>query len=267
MKNRSVPTDTILPHVTYRDIPAAIAWLSRAFGFAEHYRYGDPVSGAQMHLGNAWLMLDGPLPHRTIPAESGAGTQSLTIFVEDVETHCERARAAGAKILEEPHETVYGEWQYAAEDLDGHRWLFSRHLRDVSPSAWGAVVSNAAEAERTIELDPGSIGYLQIPATDTDASATFYAKMFDWKVDAESAGFEAPGLFGQWIEDRPPSANAGVLIWIEVLDIDATLMAARDCGGDILEPPTADGPRWIAMVRDPAGNALGVVQHDRHLAL
>ena len=38
-----------------------------------------------------------------------------------------RTKAAGAKILEEPHETEYGEYQYAAEDLDGHHWLLSRH--------------------------------------------------------------------------------------------------------------------------------------------
>jgi uncharacterized glyoxalase superfamily protein PhnB len=54
------------------------------------------------------------------PAKLGYGTQSLTVFVEDAETHFEKAKAAGAKILEEPHETVYGEFQYAAEDLDGH---------------------------------------------------------------------------------------------------------------------------------------------------
>jgi hypothetical protein len=49
--------------------------------------------------------------------------QSLTVFVEDL------------------HETVYGERQYGAEDLDGHHWLFSRHARDVSPEEWGATVS------------------------------------------------------------------------------------------------------------------------------
>jgi hypothetical protein len=48
----------------------------------------------------------------------------------------ETAKAAGAKILEEPHETEYGEYQFAAEDLDGHHWLFSRQARDVSPADW-----------------------------------------------------------------------------------------------------------------------------------
>jgi uncharacterized glyoxalase superfamily protein PhnB len=59
-KNRSVPTDTILPHVVYQDVGVAVAWLCKTFGSIEHYRYGDPagpISGAQMHLGNAWIMV------------------------------------------------------------------------------------------------------------------------------------------------------------------------------------------------------------------
>ncbi len=74
------------------------------------------------------------------PRQLGYGTQSLTVFVDDVDAHYVRAKAAGAKILEEPHETEYGEYQYAAEDLDGHHWLFSRHAKDRSPEEWGAVV-------------------------------------------------------------------------------------------------------------------------------
>ena len=138
LKNRSVPTDNILPHVAYHDIEAAIAWLTATFGFKEYYRYGDPISGAQMHLGNAWLQLHRAKPGHSSPAKLGFGTQSLTIFVEDIETHFARTKAAGAKLLEDLHETVYGELQYAVEDLEGHHWLFSRHARDLSPEEWGA---------------------------------------------------------------------------------------------------------------------------------
>jgi uncharacterized glyoxalase superfamily protein PhnB len=74
-----------------------------------------------------------------VPREIGFGTQSLTVFVEDVDGHYARAKAGGAKIVEEPHETEYGEYQYAAEDLDGHHWLFSRHARDRAPEDWGGV--------------------------------------------------------------------------------------------------------------------------------
>jgi uncharacterized glyoxalase superfamily protein PhnB len=72
------------------------------------------------------------------PVELGFGTQSLTAFVDDVDAHFQNAKTAGARILEELHETEYGERQYGVEDLDGHHWLFSKHARDVSPEEWGA---------------------------------------------------------------------------------------------------------------------------------
>jgi uncharacterized glyoxalase superfamily protein PhnB len=147
IKNRSVPTDILLPHVVYQDVPEAIAWLTRTFGFKEHYHYGEPAQGAQMHLGNAWVMLRQARPGSGTPAQLGSATQSLTVFVEDVDGHFQRTKSAGAKIVEELHETEYGERQYGVEDLAGHHWLFSRHARDVSPEEWGAKV-----AERWIAL-------------------------------------------------------------------------------------------------------------------
>jgi uncharacterized glyoxalase superfamily protein PhnB len=140
MKNRSVPADVILPHLVYQNVAEAIAWLNRVFGFTEHYRYGDPVQGAQMHLGNAWIMLSLAREGRKSPAQAGVWTQSLTVFVDDVDAHFEKAKSAGPKIVEDLNETMYGERQYGVEDLEGHHWLFSRHARDVSPGEWGATV-------------------------------------------------------------------------------------------------------------------------------
>jgi uncharacterized glyoxalase superfamily protein PhnB len=140
-QNRSVPVDTLLPHISYARLAEAINWLGAVFGFLEHFRYGDPVAGAQLHLGGAWIMVNSARPGQTSPMEAGCMTQYLTIFIDDVDGHYRRVRAAGAKIVEEPHETVYGEYQYAAEDLEGHRWLFSRHARDLSPADWGATIA------------------------------------------------------------------------------------------------------------------------------
>jgi uncharacterized glyoxalase superfamily protein PhnB len=138
LTNRSVPTDILLPHIFYRDVSAAIEWLEHVFGFVEHYRYGTPVSGAQLRAGSGWIMVAearGPGP-----AELGYGTQCLTVFTEDVEAHFLRVKTAGGRIVEDLHETVYGEFQFAVEDLDGHRWIFSRHARDLSPDEWGAQI-------------------------------------------------------------------------------------------------------------------------------
>jgi uncharacterized glyoxalase superfamily protein PhnB len=142
MKNRSVPTDIILPHVVYQDVAAAIAYLSATFGFEEHYRYGDPASGgAQIHLGDAWVQLRSAREDGKSPAQAGCWTQSLSIFVADVEAHYARAKSAGAKFAEELHETVYGERQYVAVDPEGHSWLFSQHAHDASPEEWGATLA------------------------------------------------------------------------------------------------------------------------------
>jgi uncharacterized glyoxalase superfamily protein PhnB len=134
----------MLAHITYQNVPDAIAWLTKTFGFIEHYRYGEPggaVSGAQMHLGEAWIMLRSARPGEVSPMQVGHSTQSLTVFVEDVDGHYERTKSAGAKIVEELHETCYGERQYGVRDLDDHHWLFSRHARDVSPAEWGATIA------------------------------------------------------------------------------------------------------------------------------
>jgi uncharacterized glyoxalase superfamily protein PhnB len=140
MKNRSVPVDTLIPHIIYKDLPAAIEWLSRAFGFREHYRYGEP-SGAQMHLGNAYIMVRSARSGDATAKPGTEQTASLTVFVEDVDAHFRQAKSAGAKIVEELHEVMYGEKQYGVEDLEGHHWLFSQHVRDVSPEEWGAKVA------------------------------------------------------------------------------------------------------------------------------
>jgi uncharacterized glyoxalase superfamily protein PhnB len=137
MKNRSVPVDTLLPHIIYKNLPAAIEWLGKAFGFREHYRYGKP-GGAQMHVGTAYIMLRSARPGDATAKPGSEQTASLTVFVDDVEAHFRQAKSAGAKIVEELHEVMYGEKQYGVEDLEGHRWLFSQHIRDVSPEEWGA---------------------------------------------------------------------------------------------------------------------------------
>ena len=174
LSNRSVPTDTLLPHIVYPDVAEAIVWLTKTFGFTEHYRHGEPegsVNGAQLHLGNAWIMLTKAREGRAAPAELGFGTQSLTVFVEDVDGHFQTAKSAGARIVEELHETVYGERQYGAEDPAGHRWLFSRHVRDLSPEEWGAAVSHSVRL--TPQISP------MLAVADGDAAVSFYAKAFD----------------------------------------------------------------------------------------
>lgn len=268
IENRSVPPDTVLPHVMYRDVDKAIAWLSKAFGFSEHYRYGDPTSGAQVHLGNAWIMLRKARDGSVSPAKLGYGTQSLTVFVDDLEAHFQGAHAAGAKLLEDLHETEYGELQYAAEDLDGHHWLFSRHVRDRSPGEWGATVAQAAY--RLALLCRPRLCYLEIPAVDARESAAFYEKIFGWNIrhrDRARPSFDdATGnISGAWVTGREPSPDPGLLPYIWVDSIDATLTQVAGLGGVVVEAPFPHSPGSAsssATFRDPAGNVIGLHQEN-----
>ena len=121
--------------------------------------------------------------------------------------------------------------------------------------------NDEADAARVSDMRDGQICYLQIPALDLMTSAEFYEKVFGWRIERPYPSFESPGLIGQWVTDRAPAPNAGPLIWINVSRIDDTLESVRTSDGEVIEPPSPDGPRWLATIRDPAGNALGIAQH------
>jgi predicted enzyme related to lactoylglutathione lyase len=268
IENRTVPTDVLIPHVVYDDVEEAIEWLGRTFGFEEHFRYGEPVSGAQLHLGKAWIMLSQLREGRGIPAKLGAWTQSMTVFLDDVEGHYGRAQAAGAKIVEQPHETGYGEFQYAAEDLAGHLWIFSRHAKDLSPSDWGATIAKKTATSRLELMPRPRVCYLEIPAVDAHASAAFYEKVFGWNIrhrDTARPSFDdANGsVSGAWVVGRKSAGQGGLLAYVWVDGIDAVLKAIAASGGTVAEGVHHEEPgsaSWIARFRDPAGNLMGLYQ-------
>ncbi|MGH7836500.1 MAG: VOC family protein, partial [Candidatus Binataceae bacterium] len=259
--------DTILPHIVYQDLVGAIAWLGAAFGFREHYRYGAP-NGAQVHLGNAWMMLRQAREGSASPAKLGYGTRSLTVFIEDVEAHYQRAKAAGAKIVEEPNTTEYGEFQYGAEDLEGHHWLFARHARDVSPDAWGATIVESAH--RVGLLRRPRFCYVEIPAVDVRRSMEFYEKVFGWNIrhreTARPSFDDATGnVSGAWVTGRAGAREPGLLPYIWVDRIEGTLARVTANGGATVMAAQADSPGGsclIATFRDPAENLIGLYQEN-----
>ncbi|HEX3873527.1 MAG TPA: VOC family protein [Solirubrobacteraceae bacterium] len=118
------------------------------------------------------------------------------------------------------------------------------------------------QSRRPDGLAHGQVVYMQIPALDPIESAEFYGRVLGWTVDPPETGFEAPGLIGQWVTDRPPAADAGLLAWIHVDRLEETLELVSAGLGDVVEPPSADGPvRRLATIRDPAGNLVGLVDH------
>ena len=122
----------ITAYLYYQDVAAALDWLTRAFGFHERMRTPGAegrIVHAEMELADGVIMLGCPGPEYRNPKRLGQVTQSLYVYVDDVDKHFRRAKEAGARILEEPADQFYGDRRYGAEDAEGHLWYFA------SPSA------------------------------------------------------------------------------------------------------------------------------------
>ena len=115
------------------------------------------------------------------------------------------------------------------------------------------------------KLGNGKICYLEIPATDVVRSSAFYQAVFGWQVrrrgDGHLAFDDAVGeVSGTWVTGRPPSTEAGLLVYIMVDDAAATVQSVLANGGDIIQPIGIDAPEITARFRDPGGNVLGIYQ-------
>ena len=126
--------------ISYEDVARAIDWLGGAFGFREHgerFTDGDGrVTHAELELDGATVMLGWPGPDYRSPKRHAQEcaqaarwlatpwvVDGVHVEVANLDTHYERARAAGATILREPEDLPFGRL-YAAADLEGHRWMF-----------------------------------------------------------------------------------------------------------------------------------------------
>lgn len=122
----------ISPYLNYEDTGAMLDWLCRAFGLVERHalRGSDgKVTHAEMMLEDGVVMMGTPGPDYRNPRNLGHSTQSLYVYVDDVDAHCRRARAAGAEIIEEPSDQPYGDRRYGAMDPEGHRWYFASRIQ------------------------------------------------------------------------------------------------------------------------------------------
>ncbi|MBI3484277.1 MAG: VOC family protein, partial [Acidobacteria bacterium] len=125
-------------YLYYRDVAGALRFLTKTLGFR---KCGPQMKGpdgkinhAAMQLGDGLVMMGCPWPKYKNPKRLGQATQSLYVNVDNVDKHFERARKAGAKILEKPQNTPYGHRRYGAEDPEGHQWYFAQEIRKRSKS-------------------------------------------------------------------------------------------------------------------------------------
>jgi predicted enzyme related to lactoylglutathione lyase len=111
----------------------------------------------------------------------------------------------------------------------------------------------------------GKICYLEIPSTDIPRAASFYRAVFGWQIrqrgDGRTAFDDGVGeVSGAWVNGRPPSTQPGLMLYVMVDDIVATVEAVRDHGGRIVQPLGVDAPELTARFADPDGNVLGLYQ-------
>lgn len=111
----------------------------------------------------------------------------------------------------------------------------------------------------------GKICYLEIPTTDLARSVSFYQAVFGWSVrkrgDGSTAFDDGAGeVSGAWVTGRPSSATPGLLLYVMVDSITATIETIRPHGGRIVQPLGVDAPELTARFADPDGNVLGLYQ-------
>ena len=113
-------------------------------------------------------------------------------------------------------------------------------------------------------LANGKVCYIEIPATDVHRSADFYEKVFGWRIRRRSDGHTAfddttGEVSGAWVRGRP-ATDPGLLVYIMVDSVAATVGAVIAHGGEIVQQIGADAPEVTARFRDLAGNVFGLYQ-------
>jgi uncharacterized glyoxalase superfamily protein PhnB len=133
----------------YEDAAAAIDWLCRAFGFEVRLKVegdGGRIEHSELVFGDGVVMVSDETKREKFPymhapkSVGGANTQSMMVYVDDVEAHCKRARAAGGVIAKEPETHDYGgeywaDRSYECIDVGGHHWWFCQRMRTKNENA------------------------------------------------------------------------------------------------------------------------------------
>jgi predicted enzyme related to lactoylglutathione lyase len=114
-------------------------------------------------------------------------------------------------------------------------------------------------------LRHGKICYLEIPTADIDRSVAFYQSVFDWKTrrrgDGAIAFDDGVGeVSGAWVTGRPSSGTPGLLLYVMVDSVTATIAKIIAAGGRIVQPLGVDAPEITARFADLDGNVLGLYQ-------
>ncbi len=132
--------------LSYQDAKAAYRWLETAFGFEPLFVILDDAGNlahSEMGYGDSIVMVGNEWSddHKSPRSLGGRNTQSVHVQLapgEDIDAHCEHARAAGAEILQAPATQFYGDRTYRARDPEGHIWTFGVTVETLTPEQWDA---------------------------------------------------------------------------------------------------------------------------------
>lgn len=122
--------ERLIPLLVYKDIQAAHDFLIKAFGFesggVQRNAEGQAIHG-EVRAGLAAIWLHRVAPEHQLGSDA-IRSSGLVVYVADVDQHYQQARAAGARIDSEPADMPYGQREYGARDIEGHRWWFATPL-------------------------------------------------------------------------------------------------------------------------------------------
>ena len=150
VQNPPEGSQRIIPYLNYSEPRAVIEFLINAFGFEQGTLLDMPdgsIGHCELLMNGETVMLSSEFAEGGLssPRSLGGVHGSVLVYVDDVDVHYERARAAGAEIVQEPADQFYGDRTYRALDPEGVGWEFHQHVRDVTPEEMMAAMTEMEE--------------------------------------------------------------------------------------------------------------------------
>ena len=246
-------TPNIFPVLRYKDAPAAIAWLARAFGFETQASFANPdgtIAHAELRLGAGVIGIssdNGPSPDNPWSTVR----QGVYVRVADIDGHHHRARVAGAGIVKPLADTNYGSREYSARDLDGRLWGFGTYEMGAQPGEPNIFPElRCPSGPRAIGWLRNAFGFEPIVEIPGPAGTTVHAEVrFGDGVVMLATSDDGGGVWG----DRDEAIS------VHVDDPDALFTRATAAGATVVLPlaTTHYGARHF-WARDPEGFLWGL---------
>jgi uncharacterized glyoxalase superfamily protein PhnB len=138
VKNPPDDMPQITAYLYYKDVKTALEWLGKTFDFHTRMQIPGPdgsIMHAEMSMGDGLIMMGQACAENagTSPMDLTGVNQSLYVYVDDVEAHYQHAKSLDAPGISEPVDMFWGDRMYETQDLEGHKWAFAQHVKDVAP--------------------------------------------------------------------------------------------------------------------------------------